>query len=111
MGLIRSTLSLAFLGLFVLVGLTVPIGERTLFGHVSNIWTSDEAQELVEGVKDSSGPFVDRVKRGVEAGLSDEENGEGTTPSTTAPQEPGTAADDQPVATTEEPPKDGDSTQ
>ena len=112
MGLIRSTISLAFLGLFVLVGLTVPIGERTLFGHASNIWTSDEAQELVEGVKDSSGPFVDRVKRGVEAGLSDEENAEGTAPATTGPQEPGPAAPgDRPVATTEDLSKDGDSTQ
>ncbi len=72
MGLIRSMFSLAVLGAFVLVGLTVPIGERTLFGHVSNIWGSSEAQELVDGVKDSSGPLVDRVKRGVEAGISDE---------------------------------------
>ncbi len=90
MGLIRSTLSMAFLGLFIVVGLTIPIGQRTLFGHVSNIWASDEAQELVEGVKDSSGPLVDRVKRGVEAGLSDE-----------AP----------PVASTENPSKDRDTTQ
>ncbi len=72
MGLIRSMFSLVVLGAFVLVGLTVPIGERTLFGHVSNIWGSSEAQELVDGVKDSSGPLVDRVKRGVEAGISDE---------------------------------------
>jgi hypothetical protein len=80
MGLIRSTISLAFLGLFILVGLTVPVGQRTLFGHVSNIWASDQAQELVEGVKDSSGPLVDRVKRGVEAGLSDEAPADSTTP-------------------------------
>ena len=72
MGLIRSTFSLVFLGLFLLIGLTVPVGERTLFGHVANIWESDEAQELVDGVKDSSEPLVDRVKRGVEAGLTDE---------------------------------------
>jgi hypothetical protein len=72
MGLLRSILSLALLGVFLLVGFTVPVGERTLFGHVANIWSSDEAQELVEGVKDSSGPLVDRVKRGVEAGLADQ---------------------------------------
>ena len=71
MGLIRSILSLAFLAVFLFVGATVPIGSRTLFGHVANIWSSDEAQELVEGVKESSGPMVDRVKRGVKAGLAD----------------------------------------
>ena len=87
MGLIRSILSLAFLGLFLLVGITVPVGERTLFGHVANIWESDEAQELVEGVKDSSGPLVDRVKRGVEAGLSDEAT-EPTTSPTAVPESP-----------------------
>lgn len=74
MGLIRSLLSLTVLALFIFVGFTVPVGQRTLFGHVSNIWEADETQELVDGVKESSGPLVDRVKRGVEAGLSDEED-------------------------------------
>ena len=117
MGLIRSTLSLAFLGLFVLVGLTIPIGERTLFSHVANIWTSDEAQELVEGVKDSSGPFVDRVKRGVEAGLSDETQSEPTEPANTeakpeeeqSPAAPGEG--NHPVATKEMLSTDGLATQ
>ena len=72
MGLIRSTLSLVLLGGILLVGFTVPVGQRTLFGHVANIWSSDEAQELVESVKESSGPLVERVKRGVEAGLADD---------------------------------------
>jgi hypothetical protein len=76
MGLLRSILSLAILGVFLLVGFTVPVGERTLFGHVANIWSSDEAQELVDGVKDSSGPLVERVKRGVEAGLADQPDAE-----------------------------------
>ena len=72
MGMIRSLISLCFLGIFLFVGFTVPLGQRTLFGHVSNIWSADETQELVDGVKDSSGPLVDRVNRGVEAGLADE---------------------------------------
>lgn len=71
MGLIRSLLSLAILGLFLFVGFTVPVGERTLFGHVANIWAAEETQELVDGVKETSGPLVDRVKRGVKAGLAD----------------------------------------
>lgn len=72
MGMIRSLISLCFLAAFLLVGFTVPLGQRTLFGHVSNIWSADETQELVDGVKESSVPFVDRVKRGVQAGLADE---------------------------------------
>ncbi len=74
MGLIRSAISMALLGIFLYVGFTVDIGKRTLFGHVANIWSSDEAQELVEGVKEGSVPLVDRVKRGVEAGLADDPN-------------------------------------
>lgn len=73
MGMIRSLISLSLLTLFLVIGFTVPLGQRTLFGHVSNIWSADETQELVEGVKDSSGPLVDRVKRGVKAGLADQD--------------------------------------
>ncbi|MCP4448307.1 MAG: hypothetical protein GY811_23650 [Myxococcales bacterium] len=76
MGLIRSLLSLSILALFIVVGATVPVGDRTLFGHVSNIWAADETQELVDGVKESSGPLVDRVKRGVQAGLADDSDAE-----------------------------------
>lgn len=74
MGLIRSLITLACLGAFIYAGYTVPIGERTLFGHVSNIWEADETQELVDSVKDESKPLVERVKRGVEAGLDEEES-------------------------------------
>ncbi len=82
MGMIRSLISLCFLGIFLFVGFTVPLGQRTLFGHVSNIWSADETQELVDGVKESSVPLVDRVKRGVQAGLAD---GEDAQPSPDAP--------------------------
>lgn len=68
-GLLRTLVTLAVLVGFVWLGATVPLGQRTLFGHVENIWSSDEAQELVEGVKETSEPVVDRVKRGVEAGM------------------------------------------
>ncbi len=74
MGLIRSVISMALLGLFIFIGFTVPIGKRTLFGHIGNIWSSEATQELVDGVKDESGPLVDRVKRGVKAGMSDEDD-------------------------------------
>jgi hypothetical protein len=50
---------------------TVKLGERTFFGHIKNIWSSDETQDMVEGIKESSGPMVDRVQRGVKAGLEE----------------------------------------
>ncbi len=71
MRLIRSLISLGVLAAFILIAATVPIGNRTLFGHVKQIWASDEAQELVDGVKEESGPLYDRVKRGVKAGVKE----------------------------------------
>lgn len=48
---------------------TVPLGKRTLVGHVRAIWATSEVQELKEGVVEKAGPAADRVKRGVEKGL------------------------------------------
>ncbi len=92
MGMIRSLISMAMLGVFLVVGFTVPLGQRTLFGHIRNIWASDAAQELVEGVKESSEPLVDRVKRGVEAGLSED------TPATEQPESGTPVAQGEPSA-------------
>jgi hypothetical protein len=47
----------ALLG-FVWFGLTVDLGERTLFGHLRAIGGSDEAQELWSGTKDKVTDFV-----------------------------------------------------
>lgn len=77
MKLIRSLISLAVIVGLIYIGATVKLGQRTLFGHVSQIWATDETQDLVEGVKETSGPMVDKIKRGVKAGL-EEANKEGT---------------------------------
>jgi hypothetical protein len=47
---------------------TVPLGKRTLVGHVRAIWHTEEVQELKQGVKEKAGPAVDRLERGVKAG-------------------------------------------
>lgn len=52
-------------------GATVKLGERSFFGHIKNIWSSDETQDMVKGIKESSGPMMDRVERGVKAGLEE----------------------------------------
>jgi hypothetical protein len=80
---IRFLVFLALLGGFVWFGASVRLGKHTLFGHVSRIWSSDEANDLKEGAgdklkseetkrmidkaKDKAGPAVDRVKRGAKA--------------------------------------------
>lgn len=46
----------------------VPIGKRTLVGHVRAIWHTSEVQELKDGVKEKTGPAVERLERGVKAG-------------------------------------------
>jgi hypothetical protein len=66
---------------------TVNLGDYTFAGHVKRIWQSEETQDLKEGVKekatsestkelvddikDKTEPVVDRVKRGVEAGVNE----------------------------------------
>ena len=77
---------LVLLALFVAwCSTTVKLGEYTFAGHVRRIWQSEETQDLKEGVKekatsestkelvddikDKTEPVVDRVKRGVEAGV------------------------------------------
>jgi hypothetical protein len=49
-------------------GATVKLGKRTFFGHVKAIWSTDEAKELKDGVREKAGPAADRVKRGIEKG-------------------------------------------
>jgi hypothetical protein len=62
-------------------GATVPLGNRTFFGHVKAIWATPEARELKDGVKESAGPAADRVKRGIEKGIeaaTEDEAGSGS---------------------------------
>jgi len=47
---------------------TVPLGKRTLVGHVRAIWHTEQVQDLKQGVKEKAGPAVDRLERGVKAG-------------------------------------------
>ncbi len=48
----RVLFSLACLAALVYFGFTVPLGERTLFGHLRAIGSSPESQRLYQGTKD-----------------------------------------------------------
>ncbi len=58
---------------------TVDVGSRTISEHVSRIWQSEEAQEMVTDVKKASGPLTKKVKRGVKAGWNEFKSEDGET--------------------------------
>lgn len=71
-------------------GSTVKLGKRTFFGHVKAIWSTPEAQELKEGVKEKAGPAAKSVKRGIEKGVeaATEDEPAGSAASKPAPARP-----------------------
>lgn len=56
---------------FVWFGRTVELGKHTLFDHLARIWRSDETQDLVDGTRKKAKPAIERVKRGVAAGVKE----------------------------------------
>jgi hypothetical protein len=86
--MIRLLVFLAIAAGLTYCGATVKLGKRTFFGHVKAIWSTPEAQELKEGVKEKAGPAADRVKRGIEKGYeaaTEDEPGTGSGPRKQAP--------------------------
>ena len=85
--MIRIVLILALVLFVTCCSTTVKFGDYTCAGHVKRIWSSEETKDLREGVKekatsdgtkkavkdlkDSAGPVVDRMKRGVKAGVDE----------------------------------------
>lgn len=76
--MIRLIVLLLIAGALAYCGATVKLGKRTFFGHVQAIWKTDEVQDLKEGVKDTAGPTVDKVKRGVKKGIEEASKPEGS---------------------------------
>ena len=68
---IRFIVTLLVVGALVFFGATVKLGKRTFFGHVSAIWSTNEAKDMREGVSEKAAPVVEKVKRGVEAGYKE----------------------------------------
>jgi hypothetical protein len=65
-------------GALAYCGATVKLGKRTFFGHVQAIWKTDEVQDLKNGVKETAGPTVDKVTRGVKKGIEEARKPEGS---------------------------------
>jgi hypothetical protein len=65
---IRLLVWLAIIAVLVYVAVTVPLGRKTFVQHVRSIWHTEQVQDLKDGVKETAGPAVKRVERGVKAG-------------------------------------------
>ncbi|ACY18441.1 hypothetical protein [Haliangium ochraceum] len=70
-GCLRNIVYLVVFVALVYLGATVPLGSRTFFGHVRNIWASEETREMVDGIKKSGRPMYEGLKRGVEEGVNE----------------------------------------
>ena len=66
--MIRLVIYLALAAGLAYCGATVKLGKRTFFEHVRAIWHTDEARDLRDGVRETAGPAVHKVERGIEAG-------------------------------------------
>jgi hypothetical protein len=66
--MIRILLYLVVAIIIVYVATSVPLGKHTLVGHIRAIWHTEQVQDLKDGVKEKTGPAVDKLERGVKAG-------------------------------------------
>ena len=68
--LLRLIFVLGGLGAFIWFGMTVELGDQTLFQHVGAIWKTHESQDLVRGTKEKVGSLVDRASEKVVQGVA-----------------------------------------
>ncbi|MEJ7602497.1 MAG: hypothetical protein WKG01_31685 [Kofleriaceae bacterium] len=76
----RFLVFLLIAGGLAFCGSTVPLGNKTFFGHIRAIWATDEMGDLKDGVK----PGIERVKKGVKAGVEAAKDGSDTEAKTDA---------------------------
>jgi hypothetical protein len=104
--IVRLLKLLAFVGgcgAFVWWGLTVPLGEKTFFGHVHAIGQSRESQELVRGTRDK----VDDIKKKIGGDEEpDEDDGLGPAPAEPIKEKPAEKAVKKPAPRPPGPPQD-----
>jgi hypothetical protein len=60
--LIRFIISCLLLSAFIWFAVSVPLGKRTLWGHLVRIARTDEARELASGAKETAADVARRVR-------------------------------------------------
>jgi hypothetical protein len=68
-GLLRTIFSLLVLAITIWFATMVPLGSRTLWGHIKAISGTKEAQELAEGTKDEAKKVADKLLSDRDAGV------------------------------------------
>ena len=68
--MIRALVWLVIIGVFVYLGATVKLGNKTFFGHIRAIWHTEEVQDLKHGVQEKADPAVHKLEKGVHAGIN-----------------------------------------
>lgn len=63
---LRWIFRLVALAAILWFALTVPLGKRTLAGHLRAIFTTSAAKDLAQGTRQGAGKIVGKVKRGVQ---------------------------------------------
>lgn len=88
--MIRFLITLAIVAGLVWAGATIKLGKHTFFGHIRAIWHSEEAEDMKEGVKETAGPAVHRMEKGISAGYHAMKNdgGSGAGSGSAAPAHP-----------------------
>lgn len=66
--LLRWAFWLCALGSMGYFAATVPLGQRTLLGHLRAIASTPEARELGEGAREEAGKVAERVRQQLQAG-------------------------------------------
>jgi hypothetical protein len=61
--LIRFLFWCAAIFCIVWFAVKVPLGKRTLWGHLQAIWHTDATQDLVNGTKEAAKDAVDKAKK------------------------------------------------
>ena len=61
-GLLRLLVTLACLAVFAWFAVTVPIGNKTLWGHLRAIAGTEEAKDLAKGTKQEAEKVAEKVK-------------------------------------------------
>ena len=100
--IVKVLFSLACFAALVYFGYTVPLGDRTLFGHLRAIGGSPESQRLYQGTKDKVTGLFGGHDGGDKRKVSDRRPGKGGAPSesgdhlATSPSEEVKAAEQAP---------------
>lgn len=61
-GLVRFLISCVMLLAFIWFAVTVPLGKRTLWGHVHAIFATQEAKDFADGTKEEAEKVARKVK-------------------------------------------------